>query len=305
MGLPVGITLGDPGGIGIEITLKALQKIKGKFIIIGNLNAVRYYSQKLHFPIPDNIQIIPVSGKFSKGKISQDNGKIALRSLEIARSLLLNKYIKSIVTAPVSKRALHIAGFDFPGQTEFFGEIFHTTTYGMMMISRKFKIMFITGHIPLTSVSNIITKGLIIEKTLLGIKIVKRLFNIENPQVGVLSLNPHKGEEGDIGKEETSIIIPAIRVLRNRKCRVSGPFAPDTYWRNRKDDLTIAMYHDEGMIPFKLFSFNKGVNFTAGLPFIRTSPDHGTAFDIAGKGVANPESMIEAIKYAKKFEKLL
>ena len=305
MELPIGITLGDPGGIGTEITLKALQKLKGKFIIIGNLYALRYYSKSMHLPISKNVRIIPVNGNFLKKRVSGENGKIALRSLNIAKSLLLNKYIKSVVTAPVSKKALHIAGFNFPGQTEFFADIFRTRTYGMMMISKKAKIIFVTGHIPLSSVSDTITRGMIIGKTEIGIKTLKKLFNIKNPQVGILSLNPHKGEEGDIGREEIEVIMPAIKLMRKKKYRINGPFASDTYWANKRDDLTVAIYHDEGMIPFKLISFNKGVNFTAGLPFIRTSPDHGTAFDIVGKGIANPESMIEAIKLAKKLEKEL
>ncbi len=305
MELPIGITLGDPGGIGIEITLKALQKIKGKFIIIGNLYALKYYSQSMHLSIPENVQIIPVNGNFLKKKVSRENGKIALRSLNIAKGLLLNKYIKSVVTAPVSKKALHIAGFNFPGQTEFFADIFHTKMYGMMMVSKKIKIIFVTGHIPLSSVSDTITREMIIEKTEIGIKTLMKLFNIKNPQVGILSLNPHNGEEGDMGKEEIEIIIPAIQYLRKKKYRVNGPFAPDTYWANKRDDLTVAIYHDEGMIPFKILAFNKGVNFTTGLPFIRTSPDHGTAFDIVGKGIANPKSMIASIKLAKKLEKKL
>ena len=303
--VPIGITLGDPGGIGTEITLKALNKIRGKFVLIGNLDAIRYYSKILHLSIPVNIQIIPVGGKFSVGKISKQNGKIALRSLTIAKSLLINGYIKSVVTAPVSKRALHLAGFKYPGQTEFFAHIFNTKNYGMMMISKRIKIIFVTGHIPVSSISKLITKEKIIEKTITGIKTLEKLFSIKKPVVGVLSLNPHSGESGNMGREELDIIIPAIQTLKRKKYYVEGPFASDTYWVHRKDDLAVAMYHDEGMIPFKILSFNKGINFTAGLSFIRTSPDHGTAFDIVGKGIANPESMVEAIKYAKKLVKML
>jgi len=181
MTLPIGITLGDPGGIGTEITLKALNKIKGRFILIGNLNAIRYYSRILHLSIPNNAQIMPISGEFSRGKISKKNGAIALRSLNIAKDLLINKYIRAIVTAPVSKKALHLAGFNYPGQTEFFADIFHTKDYGMMMISKKIKIIFVTGHIPVSLIPTSISKGKIVEKTIIGIQTLKR-YLILRPQ---------------------------------------------------------------------------------------------------------------------------
>jgi 4-hydroxythreonine-4-phosphate dehydrogenase len=296
----IGITLGDPGGVGIEVVLKSLSDFEREFILFGNKEALSYYAKNLGLKIPENIKIVDVKGKFYVGKTSKTNGKIAYQSIIEAIKTVKMGLCKAIVTAPINKKALELAGFEYPGHTEIFAENFSSRNFAMMMVSKKMKIVFVTTHIPLASVSSAISKELIIEKVKIADRYLKRYWNLKKPSFGILALNPHAGDEGLFGHEEEKIIKPAIKELKKEGFDAEGPFPADTYWSSHKKDCTIALYHDQGMIPFKMSSCGKGVNITLGLPVVRTSPIHGTAFDIAGKGIANPGSMKEAIRLAGK-----
>jgi len=295
----IGITLGDPGGIGPEIVLKALKVLRKDYLLIGSKVVLKYFAEKLDLPIP-KAELVDVGGTdFTIGEDSSNNGEIAYRSLikgiEVAKEGIVN----AIVTAPLSKKGMAMAGHIYPGQTEILAETTGSKNYGMMMVSKKLKILFVTAHIPLKDVSCVITTELLRQKIDLCIRSMKKLFKIDSPSIGVLGLNPHAGEGGYIGREEIEVIKPVIEALKRSGNNIDGPFPSDTYFSTKSDDCVIAMYHDQGMIPFKIFAFDEGVNLTVGLPFIRTSPDHGTAFDIVGRGIARPDSIISAIRLAE------
>jgi 4-hydroxythreonine-4-phosphate dehydrogenase len=294
----IGITLGDPGGVGIEVVLKVLSDFERNFILFGSRKALEYYMKKLGLKIPKTVKISDIKGNFYIGKVSKTNGKIAYQSLIEAIKATKKGLCKAIVTAPLNKKALHLAGFRYPGHTEILAENFSCRDFAMMMVSDEMKIVFLTTHIPLSSVPSMISKERIIEKTKFADKYLKLYWNLQKPSFGILALNPHASDNGLFGYEEEKIIKPAIKELQKQGFNVEGPFPADTYWNSQNKDCTIALYHDQGMIPFKIKSYGKGVNVTLGLPVPRTSPDHGTAFDIAGKGIANPGSMKEAIRLA-------
>ena len=294
----IAITLGDPGGIGIEVTLKALSDYKNKVILFGSKKAITYYSEHLGLKIPKKLEIFNIEGNFDIGKISARNGKIAYASLIKAIDTVKENKCKAIVTAPINKKALHLAGYNYPGHTEILAKEFSVKKFAMMMKAPEIKIVFVTSHIPLYSVPSTISKELIKEKVLIANKYLRLYWHLEKPSLGILALNPHAGDSGLFGNEEETILKPAIQELNHEGLNIEGPFPADTYWNSQKKDCTIALYHDQGMIPFKIMGFGKGVNITLGLPVPRTSTDHGTAFDIAGKGMANPGSMKEAIKTA-------
>jgi len=296
----IAITLGDPGGIGIEVTLKALSDFHPKVILFGNKEAITYYSKTLHLKIPKKAEIFNIEGNFDVGKISPANGKIAYKSLIKAIESAKQGLCKAIITAPINKKALHLAGYKYPGHTEILAKEFSTEKFVMMMAAPGIKVTFVTSHIPFSLISQTISKKLIIEKALISDEYLRRYWNLDKPSLGILALNPHAGDTGLFGDEEEKIIKPAIQELKEKGLDIAGPFPADTYWNSQKKDCTIALYHDQGMIPFKIKGFGKGVNITLGLPIPRTSPDHGTAFDIAGKGIANPGSMKAAIKTAFK-----
>jgi 4-hydroxythreonine-4-phosphate dehydrogenase len=294
----IGITLGDPGGVGIEVVLKALSNFERNFILFGSRKAFEYYTEKLDLRIPKSVKINDIKGNFSIGKVNKTNGKIAYQSLIQAIKAAKQGLCKAIVTAPLNKKALHLAGFKYPGHTEILAENFSCREFAMMMVSDEMKIVFLTTHIPLSSVSFMISKEQIIKKTKFIDKYLKLYWNLQKPSFGILALNPHASDHGLFGNEEERIIKPAVKELQEEGFNIQGPFPADTYWNSQNKDCTIALYHDQGMIPFKMKSYGKGVNVTLGLPIPRTSPDHGTAFDIAGKGIANPGSMKEAIRLA-------
>ncbi len=278
------ITTGDPAGIGPEITEKALKNpaLKGKaeFTVIGN-----YRSKYKAYGKPTA----------SGGSLAVENIKKAVKILDSLKSR------KALVTAPISKFSLKEAGFKFRGHTELLGYLTKTKNIAMMFSKGAFKIAIVTRHIPLSRVSRELTEEKIINTTRLFYLALKNRFKIRNPKIGISALNPHAGESGIMGTEEEELITPAIKKLK-RAINYKGTPKPadslfhDLYKGNL--DGIVCMYHDQGLIPFKMLYFEEGVNITLGLPFIRTSPDHGTAFDIAGKGKADPTSMIEAIKLA-------
>ena len=320
----VAITMGDASGIGPEVIVKALQNNVAKPIVIGD---ARIMKGALKFAKDGQMHVNAVKGiaeaKFTKGiidvydlenldpmkvKVGQlcaPCGKAAVEYLEKAIKLAMNKEVGAIATGPINKEAVHKAGIKFHGHTEILAKRTNTKNYAMMFVSNPFWVMLVTTHLPLAKVSKNITK----KKVLDTIKLANEfLYNLrgKKPKIGVAGLNPHAGEGGMFGLEEKKAIKPAVDEAIKMGINVKGPISPDGifYLANvGMFDIVIAMYHDQGLIPLKLLSFNRSVNVTVGLPIIRTSVDHGTGFDIAGKGWANPTSLIEAIKVAAHFSK--
>jgi 4-hydroxythreonine-4-phosphate dehydrogenase len=276
------ITLGDPAGIGPEVVAKALAS--------GDL------------PAGFEFQVIGDPSAGTPGKPDARSAAAALEWLETSvRILKSDPDAVAVVTAPVSKASLQSAGFPFPGQTEFFAERFGIEDFAMCLSGRSLSVGLATIHIPLADVSNELTVARIVSTGRLLAQFARRRFRRE-PRIAVAGLNPHAGENGRFGDEESRVITPAIEALNREMPGVfSGPHVPDAVFRQAADgqfDAVLAMYHDQGLIPLKLLDFDSGVNVTLGLPKPRTSPDHGTAFDIAGQGIARPDSMIHAIRLA-------
>lgn len=309
-------TCGDINGIGLEIIIKSLNKIKFNrdsiFVLAPHkafLENQKLVSAKFPFifvnKIPKNIEsgkvyILNIGQANSNfGKITSKAGSISFKAIISACKLSSEKVIDAIITAPISKESLHKAGVIFPGHTELLADYFNIKKFAMMFLSKNLKAVLSSIHIPLKEVPDAINKKLLIKIINVTLNSLKNDFGILKPKIAILGLNPHAGENGQIGNEENEIISP---ILKNFKNKIFGPFVPDAFFGKKEFlnyDCTIGMYHDQILIPFKLLNFNSGVNFTAGLPIVRTSPDHGTAFDIAGKGIADPGSMIEAFNYAK------
>jgi 4-hydroxythreonine-4-phosphate dehydrogenase len=310
----IGITLGDPAGIGPEVVAKSLCRADfnhvGPLRIIGEREVISRYIKTL----PKNCTIItpdPAALKdcpqVSPGKPSEHTGRAALTYLKTAIQLLRKGDIHGLVTAPVSKEFITASGVHFQGHTEMLAKAFHIKQYDMMFVSPHMRTIVVTRHIPLRKVSQSLTQGDVLSSIMLAHRSLKSLFRLTRPRIAVCGLNPHAGEGGLMGQEEELVIIPAIKQARRRRINVHGPFAADTLFSVHTAgsfDVIIAMYHDQGLIPIKSLYFTQLVNLTIGLPFIRTSPAHGTAFDIAGRNKADPASMIEAIKLAVKLAPL-
>lgn len=314
----VGITIGDPGGIGPEVVVKSLPPVSQEClpIVIGDFSvmeeAVNAFSPSLRIKIIDNADDAAASPEtlwlisldslkaFKKGSPDAENAIACVNYIKKAVSLALGEKIDAIVTAPISKEALKMAGMKWPGHTEMLAELTAAKDYAMMFYSDRLKIMLVTIHTALKDVPKLITKENVFKKVVLAKKACDML-DIENPRIGVAGINPHAGESGIFGDEEIREIAPAIAEAQNMGIPVSGPYPADVIFRKAyrgEFDIIVCMYHDQGLAPFKMIAFDKGVNMTVGLPIIRTSPDHGTAYDIAWKGIADPSSMIEAIKLA-------
>ncbi|MFC1478148.1 4-hydroxythreonine-4-phosphate dehydrogenase PdxA [Candidatus Margulisiibacteriota bacterium] len=287
MNLPrIGITIGDPAGIGPEIIEKALQSSEVAAICNPKIIAIDEYQKK--------------KADVVIGKAQPLGGKIAVESFLSAISLAQSGKIDAIVTAPLNKEAMHMAGYTYGGHTEILAEKTSCTKYAMLFYSEPLKVILTTIHCSLASVPKLLTVEKLQSVIELGYQAMLDL-GIKNPRIGVAGLNPHAGEAGLFGNEEQEIILPVIELFRKKGWQIQGPLPPDTIFRAAVDgkyDLVVAQYHDQGLIPLKLLAFDKAVNITVGTPVIRTSVDHGTAYDIAGKGVANPSSLIEAIKVA-------
>jgi 4-hydroxythreonine-4-phosphate dehydrogenase len=308
------LTTGDPNGIGPEIILKifSVKSFADKYSlkIAGSKKIFDYYSDLLNLPeIPEEYFVnvkLPHGFKIIPGKISSVSGKLSGDSIVLAAENCLKKISSGMITLPVSKDSLNKGGYRYPGHTEMLTEITKSGETVMILYSEKFSVALVTGHLPLKNISRKLDGNLIFRKIVTANNSFVKNFGIKNPKIAVLSLNPHAGDGGLIGNEELNIINPLIKKMNFMGFNLRGAFSSDAFFANRvykKFHLTIAMYHDQGLIPFKMISFGKGVNFTAGLNIIRTSPDHGTAFDIAGTGKANPESTIHAIKLAHKLSK--
>ncbi len=305
------ITLGDFNGIGPEVTLKALLDEtllkEATPVLIGSSQIVKYYEKRLGLRISGTkVEIVECVQDeklpIEPGKIVKKAGEMSARFLQCAVDCVKKNEGDAIVTAPISKEAFWLAGYrQFPGQTEFFATGFGAKRFAMVLISGKFRVCFATTHYPIREVASRLTTQKIIDTSLAVVQALQQFFGIKNPKIAISALNPHGGEHGKLGDEEGRIILPAIRQLSDQGIRAKGPFPADTLFTriDEKDfDAYLAQYHDQGMIPIKMYGFGSAVNFTAGLPVPRTSPDHGTAFDIAGKGVASEKSMKEAIRLA-------
>lgn len=318
----VGITHGDINGIGYEVILKALADARITDlctpVIYGSAKIAAHYRKGLDLPaikffqkdsaadcVDDQINIInvvPEELRPEPGQADQAAGKAAVAALEAATADLREGLIDVLVTAPINKNTIHGEEFDFPGHTEFLEARLGDGDKAMMiMCNSSLRVALVTIHDALAEVAPKITTQAIVDKLVAFNKSLTEDFAIHRPRIAVLSLNPHAGDGGVIGSEERGIIIPAIDEAMNRKVLAFGPYAADGFFAGgayAKFDGILAMYHDQGLIPFKLIAGESGVNFTAGLPYVRTSPDHGTAFDIAGRGIADEQSMREAIYMA-------
>ncbi|MCS7180721.1 MAG: 4-hydroxythreonine-4-phosphate dehydrogenase PdxA [bacterium] len=317
----IGITIGDPAGIGPEILLKGffeIKKIKDVVpLIIGDIPVIErnleYVDVKIKIKeVKDKIDIddkylniFPIDViKDKKFPIGYDNricGEASFKYVIEAINLWKKKVIDALVTLPISKRAWFFAGHNYSGHTELLSEKLNEKKYAMIMIAEKYKVLLLTTHIPLKDIFKYLKEELIIEKINIGFEFLKKL-KVKNPKIGICGLNPHAGENGILGKEEIEIIKPAIEKIKNKEINIEGPFPADTIFR-KNFDLIIAIYHDQALIPLKTFYFEKLMNFTAGLKLLRISPGHGTAFDIAYKNKGNPESFICAYKFICNFIK--
>ncbi len=318
------ISMGDPAGIGPEVILKALYKLRGEIqnkaflpVIVGDLGILKLTAKTLKLPVEFEeisfledlretealkvINLSDLSQRIKPGYPSSEGGKAAFEYVVHAATLILQGKAHALVTAPLSKAAVALSGRPFVGHTELLAELSGTKDFAMMFVGKKLKVSLVTTHIPYKEVPRALRVEEVFKKALLTKRALEDLFGIINPKLALCGLNPHAGEEGQMGKEEIKILLPAVRKAVEEGINLQGPFPSDSlfFWAYKgKWDAVIALYHDQGLIPFKIHHFHKGVNLTIGLPFIRTSPDHGTAYDIAGKRKADPRSMIEAIKLA-------
>jgi len=318
----VGITLGDINGIGPEVIIKALAQLRMNRICIpiiyGSGKHLSKYKNILSFrdwtfvtiahpkeAKEKQINLINCwSGEFfdlELGKATENGGKLAFLSLQRATDDLKKGLIDAIVTGPINKDTMQQEAFAFPGHTEYFGDQFQVKEPLMFLVSEYLKVAVVTGHLPLEQVKSKLTAALIQQKLDTMLVSLKQDFGKSKPRIAVLGLNPHAGENGLLGREEIEIIQPAIESLRVKGNLVWGPFPADGFFASqqyKQFDAVLAMYHDQGLTPFKMLAFEDGVNFTAGLPIIRTSPDHGTAYALAGKNEADAGSMMHAIYQA-------
>jgi 4-hydroxythreonine-4-phosphate dehydrogenase len=317
--MKIAITTGDPAGIGPEIIIKALNILSdtSDILLIGNKQIFNKISADINIKLPKNIEIIDIPADLSKiivGQNSIESGKVSFLALEKACKLANTNMIKAIVTAPLSKTAINMAGYSFSGQTEILQKYLAedkkiNKKAEMLFVAGDFRVLLLTRHIPLSAVPEFLTQENIIESIIALNNSLKKDFKIAKPKLAICGLNPHAGEDGLIGNEEKELLLPAIDILKQKyDINIDGFFPADTMWlkaskpyiNNKKQpyDAYIACYHDQGLIPIKLLALNSTVNTTINLPIIRTSPSHGTAFDIAGKNMADYNSMLHAIKLA-------
>lgn len=314
--------MGDFNGIGPEVILKACKYIDQKRsipFVVGSRGIFEFYQEKLKTDVafkvithPDQLQpgtnhlqlLDPgfnVTHTPEPGTISEEAGRASMLVVEAAALTVLNGQADAVVTAPISKEAIFQGGYKVPGHTEFLAALCKKNKFLMMLVHQNLRVALVTIHIPLAKVSPLIKQREIEDKIRLLNQTLRSDFLIQNPKIAVLGLNPHAGDGGVLGDEENRQITPAIESFRSSGIMVDGPYAADSFFGNRtyqRYDAVLAMYHDQGLIPFKTLAFGSGVNFTAGLPIIRTSPDHGTGFDIAGKNKASEGSITEAYNLA-------
>lgn len=318
----VGITQGDTNGIGYEVIIKTLSDARildmCTPVVYGSSKAFGFYRK--HIPETENINTnvvssakdahpkrvnivncIPENYPIEPGQQTHEGSKAAIAALETAVKELKEGYIDVLVTAPFNKRAVSEETFKFPGHTEYLVNEFGASDGLMFLCADKMRVGVATNHLPLAKVPAAITEESILSKLRLMNESLLRDFNIVKPKLAVLGLNPHSGDRGLLGNEEINVIAPAIKKAEEEGILAFGPYPPDGFFSinmQYKFDAVLAMYHDQGLIPFKSLAFDSGVNFTAGLPVVRTSPDHGTAYDLAGENKANPQSMMSALYMA-------
>jgi 4-hydroxythreonine-4-phosphate dehydrogenase len=314
----IGFTCGDLNGIGTELILKSLSD--NRFldfctpVVFASNKVVNFYRKsigdvnfiftsikdfyKLNTRQVNILNCWEEEVAINPGTLSDISGQYAVKSLLAASNALRDGKINALVTAPLHKKNVQSANFSYTGHTPFLKDFFGVNDVLMLLTAENLKIGLVTEHLPVKEIAEHITKENIVSKLLILHASLKKDFNIERPKIAVLALNPHAGDEGLIGNEEEEIIKPAVKEAKQRNMMVMGPYSADAFFARgqyNKFDAVLAMYHDQGLIPFKSLAFGEGVNFTAGLPVIRTSPDHGTAFDIAGKDKADPSSFRAAI----------
>lgn len=312
----VGISIGDLNGIGIEVILKAFQdKRMLEFctpVLFGATKVVSYHKKALNLEVsvhgitnidqinPNKINVLNIwkeEVKIDLGKATKESGTYAAKSLEAATNHLKENKVDVLITAPINKENIQSDSFNYPGHTEYLEANLEGKSL-MILLTDELRIGLITGHIPIAKVAETITPELIKDKVDTMHESLKRDFGIVKPKIAVLSLNPHCGDNGVIGKEDDEIIKPTVQEIAASGKLVFGPYAADGFFGSKtykQFDGVLATYHDQGLAPFKALSFGKGVNFTAGLNHVRTSPDHGTGYDIAGKNLANSSSFTEAL----------
>ena len=314
----IGITCGDLNGIGTELIIKTFSDNRILDIctpvIFGSNKLINFYRKSIpevnlnyqstrEFNRLNNKQINLFSCweeevVITPGQLTDTGGKYAVLSLQTAVAALKQKQIDGLVTAPIHKKNIQNAEFNFTGHTPYLKSMFGVNDVVMMLCAGGFRVALATEHIPVSDVAKHITRETILSKLNIIHQSLQKDFGIDKPRIAVLGLNPHAGDEGLIGSEEETIIKPAVREAKNNNMLVVGPYSADAFFARRqfeKFDAVLAMYHDQGLIPFKAMAVGEGVNFTAGLPAVRTSPDHGVAFDIAGKDKANNSSFLTAI----------
>lgn len=315
----IGITHGDLNGIGYEVILKSLaEPMMTDFfipVIYGSSKVASFYRKQLELQNlnlniinsveelnPKRINIINCSNeelKIDVGQSTPEAGKAAFEALKMATEDLKRGALDALVTAPINKKNIQSDNFHFPGHTEYLEESFGTGTPALMLlVNDVMRVAVVTGHIPVNDVPKAITADAIKERLVVFNKCLKNDFNVVGPRIAVLGLNPHAGDDGVIGKEETEVIIPALKAAEKKGVMCFGPYPADGFFGSghfNKFDGILAMYHDQGLIPFKTISMESGVNYTAGLSVIRTSPAHGTAYDLAGKNQASEESFRQAL----------
>jgi len=308
--------MGDPAGVGPEIIVRALagpRRIGDCLpVVVGDrkvfeeaisLTGVRLGIRLIQDPgdadiSNSDLNLIEIpAGSFKKSRATAEGGRASVKFIEKAVQLALDRKVDAIVTAPITKEALKLAGLSWPGHTEMLAEMTDTKDYAMMLSGGPLRVVLATIHTSIKSVPALITHDTVL-KTIRLAKKACDMMGIEDPKIAVAGLNPHAGEAGMFGKEEQTAIIPAMEAAKAEGIPCSGPYPPDTLFHKAYSggiDIIVCMYHDQGLVPFKALCFDSGVNYTAGLPFVRTSPDHGTGYDIAGKNLAREDSFREAV----------
>lgn len=320
----IAITMGDPCGIGPEVIAKSLADEQiyqyCRPFVIGNADqmkiAVSDFSHSLSIETitdlsaakfqPGVLDILdnkaaPIEAPLLYGNPHHEGASAALNAIRQAAEMAMSKEIDAVVTGPINKEGMNSIGFPFPGHTEFFADAAGDLSFGMMMIGDRLKIMLASIHLSLKAAIAFLNPQRLAESIVLAHRAISEDFGVPAPHIAVAGLNPHAGEGGLFGDEEVRLVAPAIAAAKKEGIHVSGPYPADTLFyhlRHGRFDAAVALYHDQALIPIKLLAFSKGVNVTVGLPFIRTSVDHGTAYDIAGKGIADPGSFQEALKLA-------
>jgi 4-hydroxythreonine-4-phosphate dehydrogenase len=319
---PLALTMGEPAGVGTEIALKAwnaLHLSSVPFFLIDEVDCILKHSETIGLRVPirqideaeaassvfkESLPVlnIPRSGRVTFGAPSVDTAPSVISSIETAVALTRAGSAGAVVTNPIQKDILYQAGFNFPGHTEFLGALGGAGSYPVMMLAcDMLRVVPVSVHISLKDAIEALTTDLIVRQTEVTWKALKTDCGIDAPRLAIAGLNPHAGESGAMGREDKEIIQPAVDILQTKGIDARGPFPPDTLFTERARptyDAAICMYHDQALIPIKTLDFDQGVNVTLGLPFVRTSPDHGTALEIAGQGIANPQSLISALTMA-------